>query len=79
MPIVLKAISRVVQSSSTQQSGDNRTTTEGPLENISSEIILESVENVTLECLQALVIFSVAEYGSGRLGKFYNLISVCKR
>ena len=79
IPIVLKAITIVVQPPPPHSTTDSEVLPNELLQKLSDDIIIEGFHKVTLETLQALIILSIAEYGSSRLGEFYNLISVCKR
>lgn len=46
---------------------------------LTDEIILAAIHDMSFRKLQALLILTMAEYGSGRMIDFWNLISLCKR
>lgn len=42
-------------------------------------ICCQALKQVSLQCLQALLILSNLDYGEGRFEQFWNLIALCKR
>ena len=46
---------------------------------LGDEILLAAMHNCSLQSLQALLILSIHELGSGRIVEFYNLIALSKR
>lgn len=49
------------------------------IRSLSDEITLAAIHRVSFHTLQAILILTIAEYGSGRQFSFYNMISLCKR
>lgn len=43
------------------------------------QVILESMSELCLQSIQALLILTNSEYGSGRPSQFWNLVALCKR
>jgi hypothetical protein len=46
---------------------------------LQTEVILHTSTNLSLQTLQAALIITIIDYGSGNLHKFWNAIAVCKR
>ncbi|CAI7612761.1 unnamed protein product [Penicillium pancosmium] len=47
--------------------------------NLCDAICCQALKQVSLQCLQALLILSNLDYGEGRFEQFWNLIALCKR
>lgn len=47
--------------------------------NLKQAVILGALGRQSLRSMQALLIISIIEYGSGQLTSFWNLIAICKR
>lgn len=76
--LILDAISVVIIS--TQQAPvDTGLDRDQFCRNLTDEIILAAIHDMSFRKLQALLILTMAEYGSGRMIDFWNLISLCKR
>jgi hypothetical protein len=43
------------------------------------QVIMEAIGQLSLQSLQAILILSIREYGSGRLAEFWNLVALAKR
>jgi hypothetical protein len=48
-------------------------------EQIREQVILQSISNLSLQSLQAVLIVTNIDYGAGKLSEFWNLVALCKR
>lgn len=44
-----------------------------------SQVIMEAVESLSLQSLQALLIITILDYGGGKFSDCWNLVAICKR
>jgi hypothetical protein len=42
-------------------------------------VIIQSISNLSLQSLQAVLIVTNIDYGAGKLSEFWNLVALCKR
>jgi hypothetical protein len=48
-------------------------------EQLREQVILQSISNLSLQSLQAVLIVTNIDYGAGKLSEFWNLVALCKR
>lgn len=48
-------------------------------EQFREQVILQSISNLSLQSLQAVLIVTNIDYGAGKLSEFWNLVALCKR
>lgn len=47
--------------------------------NFRGQVVSEAMGHLSLQSLQALIIISILDYGSGNFSEFWNVIAICKR